>query len=152
MRSFRLPLAAILLMAALATPRVALAQQASPTGPDSAKASGMTAVLLGEASIQAELGHLSRDTSGAVIDRGAQVAADGYRALAADPAQTAALLRQVIGDVYLARAGARSAVQASQAIDEQQLRLSILRAAQEARIIAQNDRIIQLLEAIAKPK
>lgn len=152
MRPLRLPLAAILLMAAVATPRVALAQQASTSGSDSTKAPGLAAVMLGEASIQAELEHLSRDTSAAVIDRGAQVAADGYRTLAADPAQTAALLRQAIGDVYLARAGARSAVQASQAIDEQLLRLSMLRAAQDARIIAQNDRIIQLLEAIAKKK
>jgi hypothetical protein len=43
-------------------------------------------------------------------------------------------------------------VQVSQAADEQQIRLSLLRAARAARIIEQNDRIVQLLEQIAKRK
>ena len=53
---------------------------------------------------------------------------------------------------YGAKGAARSAAQVSQAADEQQIRLALLRAAQDARLIEQNDRIIQLLEQIAKKK
>ncbi|MDQ2667397.1 MAG: hypothetical protein M3Z05_15470 [Gemmatimonadota bacterium] len=86
------------------------------------------------------------------LERASLAAANEYRALAANPSASVGVLGKAVHDFYSGKSRAGGAVQVSQAADEQQIRLSLLRAAQEARIIEQNDRIIQLLEQLAKKK
>lgn len=145
---------AVLLATALAATPVAHAQQPAKSASDTAASK----VLFAEVMIEASHGrYMDADSVGrekllAESSRYAADAANGYRALAADPAGVRLMQQQVMSAFYSGKAGARGAMQVSQTADEQQIRLSLLRAAQEARIIEQNDRIIQLLEQIAKKK
>lgn len=75
--------------------------------------------------------------------------AKGYLEIAANPQETIDVLARA-ASFYSSKANAKGAGQVSQLADEQQLRLSLLRAAHEARLIQQNERIIQLLERISK--
>jgi hypothetical protein len=154
MRPYSCLRAATLLLAALTVHTTAAAQAGRP---DTTADSAAGKVYYAELMLEAQRLRMPNDSVGRAkaFEESARIAAEGanaYRLLAADPRAVGKVLEQALTGFYTSKAGARGAVQISQSADEQQIRLSLLRAAQEARIIEQNDRIIQLLEQIAKKK
>ena len=111
---------------------------------------GAAAILLGETLLESERG--TDVTAAGRVHRAADVAANGYRALAVDPALTREALARAIVNFYAHRPATATAAETSARVDEQLLRLMLLQTAQNARLVEQNDRIIQLLEAAAAAK
>jgi hypothetical protein len=142
-----LVIGSILLAAALP----AAAQTPSRVPPDTiagVPVQGIAAILYGEAVLGSE-----RQTNAAAtarLNRAAEVAANGYRALASDPALTREALARAILSFYAHPPAAATPAETSARVEEQLLRLMLLQAAQNARLVDQNDRLIQLLEAAAK--
>ena len=143
-----------LIACALAAPR--LSAQESPkltdslrmAAPGSAERIALAEYILAERSLAARLKVDS--TAGTEVARASEQFSAGYRTVARDPARLSDVLVWLAGDDFTARRFAKSAAQVSQAADETALRLSILNSAQQARIVEQNDRIIQLLEQLLK--
>jgi hypothetical protein len=107
---------------------------------------GLAAILLAETLLESER---SGDAAAAArVNRAAAIGARGYEAAARDPALSHELLARAITNHYAHRSGNTAATQATDA-DEQLLRLTLLHVAQNARLVEQNDRIIQLLEGMA---
>jgi hypothetical protein len=149
MRISSLSALALALTLATGSPYVLTAQQPARAIPADTVAGvpvqGLAAILLAETMLESER---SGDAAAAArVNRAAAIGARGYEAAARDAALGHELLARAIVNHYVHRADHAGASQASDA-DEQLLRLSLLRAAQNARLIEQNDRIIQLLEAM----
>ena len=108
---------------------------------------GSAAILIGETLIESERG--ADAAAAARVERAAEVAANGYRALAVDPALTREALARAIVNFYAHRPAPGTPAEISARAEEQLLRLMLLQAAQNARLVEQNDRIIRLLEAAA---
>ena len=108
---------------------------------------GLTAILLGEVALETERGGDS--AAAARVVRAANAVARGYRTVARDPALTNDVLARAVTNWFARRRSATSPAEISAQADEQLLRLMLLQTAQNVRLVEQNDRIIQLLEAIA---
>ena len=106
---------------------------------------GLAAILLAESLLESE--RAGDAAAAARVHRAAVIGARGYEAAARDPAMTRDLLARAMTIYYARRSAAGQATQPDAA--EQQLRLALLQSAQNARLVEQNDRIIQLLETIA---
>jgi predicted signal transduction protein with EAL and GGDEF domain len=78
--------------------------------------------------------------------------AGAYARAGKDTAMQPALLADALDKFYAIKDGAKGAVQVSQAADEARLQMDSLLVMQNRRIIEQNDRMIVLLEQIAKKK
>jgi hypothetical protein len=108
-------------------------------------------LIIGELEMEAYfLGDKSKAGSSAKI-------AGAYARVGQDAATQPAALSRILSEYYELKTGARSAQQVSQAANEATVRLSVLQAAQNRRIIEQNDalakqnaQIIALLKQIAK--
>jgi hypothetical protein len=138
------------LVLSLAADRPAGAQSPSRPASDTVAGvpvQGLSAILLGETLLESERG--GDAAASARVNRAAEIAARGYRALASDPALTREALARAITNYYARRPVPASPGETSARVDEQLLRLMLLQAAQNARLVEQNDRIIQLLEAMA---
>jgi hypothetical protein len=129
--------------------RPALAQSTPPVPADTVAGipvRGLAAILLGETLLESERG--GDAAAAARRNRAAEIAARGYRLLAGEPALTQEALARTILEHYGSRPALAGPVEATR-VDEQLLRLMLLQAAQNARLVEQNDRIIRLLEAAA---
>ena len=127
--------------------RAASAQAAPARDTTSPRIDGITAILAGELALALERGADSAAASR--ITRASAAVARGYATVARSPALTAEFVARassthLVGDVASARP------ETLRRPDEQVYRLMLLQAAQGARLIEQNDRIIALLEAQAK--
>ena len=71
--------------------------------------------------------------------------AEIYSKIATSPGASHALMSHILGNYSSSREAARSAVQVSQAADEASIRMQLL-------LIGQNERIINLLEQIARKR
>jgi hypothetical protein len=137
----------------LAAHGTAGAQALSRPAPDTVAGvpvQGLAAILLGEIVLESERAGDAAAT--ARVNRAAEIAARGYRALASDPALSREAVARAITNYYARRPGPASPAETSARVDEQLLRLMLLQTAQNARLVEQNDRIIQLLEAVAANK
>lgn len=110
------------------------------------RADGIAAILLGEIVLATERGGDS--ASAARTTRAAAAVARAYRAAGRTPAITDELLARAISN-HLAGVPSAASAGALQRVDEQLFRLLLLQAAQGARLVEQNDRIIELLQALA---
>lgn len=127
----------------------AAAAQAVPRSPaDTARigAEGLAAILYGELVLATEQGGDS--AAAARTARAASAVARAYRAAGRSPALTDELLARALS-THLAGAPASASAQTLRQVDEQLFRLMLLQAAQGARLVEQNDRIIELLQALA---
>jgi hypothetical protein len=70
--------------------------------------------------------------------------ANGYRTVASDPSLTGDAIARAVTNFYAGRAGRSDR---PSAVEEQLFRLAVLQAAQNARLIEQNERVIALLAA-----
>jgi hypothetical protein len=138
----------LLLAAALLMPARAIAQGTTRTQADSAalRSAGFADILLGEIVLATERGGDS--ASSARTTRAAAAVARAYRAAGRTPAITDELLARAISN-HLAGVPSAASAGVLQRVDEQLFRLMLLQAAQGARLVEQNDRIIELLQALA---
>jgi hypothetical protein len=138
-------------LAALVT--IALAGSAAAQAPTRAPApadtvagvrvEGLAAILLGELLLETERG--ADSAAARRVARASGVAARGYRRAAGDAAATGEVLARAIANHFSRRPEAGRT-------DDQLVRLLLLQAAQHARLIEQNDRMIELLETMAVRK
>jgi hypothetical protein len=145
-----LPLRRALAVVALAAGSAGAQSPTSAIRPDSAplpRLDGLTAILLGEVALETERGGDSAAASR--VARAANAIARGYRTVARDPALTNDVLARAVTNWFARRRGTATPAEISAQADEQLLRLMLLQTAQNVRLVEQNDRIIQLLEAIA---
>lgn len=78
--------------------------------------------------------------------------ARAFAQVGSDPAAARELAGLTVSDFLYARYSARSAPQVSQIAAEAQVRMEAIEAAQRAKLIEQNERIIALLERIAQQR
>jgi hypothetical protein len=81
------------------------------------------------------------------LTRPAAAVANGYRTVANDPSLTGDVIARAVTNFYAGRPGRSDR---PSAVEEQLFRLMLLQAAQNARLIEQNDRVIASLQALGK--
>jgi hypothetical protein len=107
---------------------------------------GLTAILLGELSLATERGGDS--AAAARTARAAAAVARGYRAAGRSPAIADELIARAVS-THLGGVPSSASAETLRRVDEQTFRLLLLQTAQSARLVEQNDRIIELLQALA---
>ena len=140
----RLAFAAALLLAA---PRPARGQSPARAATDTLpRVEGLGTILLGELALETE--HGGDSAAAARTARAANAVARAYREAGRSPALADEIIARAVSNHF---AGAVSAASATtlQRADEQTFRLMLLQAAQNARLVEQNDRIIELLQSLA---
>jgi hypothetical protein len=142
------PFRSVLLLLVVLWPARAAAQGGGRPAADTAAigAEGLAAILFGELVLTSERGGDS--AAAARTTRAAAAVARGYRAAGRNPALADEVLARAISN-HLAGNLPAASPQGVQRVDEQLFRLLLLQAAQGARLVEQNDRIIALLEALA---
>lgn len=140
----RLALAAVLLLAA---PRLAVAQTSPRSATDSLPhVEGLGTILLGELALETE--HGGDSAAATRTARAANAVARAYRDAGRSPALADEIIARAVSNHFAGSLSAASAATLQRA-DEQTFRLMLLQAAQNARLVEQNDRIIELLQALA---